>query len=152
MGRIKNFIKRIISSLIRAIIPIVAKFQFKENVQEAQKKIESFKINEEIYRQDSIKRKVVLDDKIDLSMIIPVYNASKNLEKCLTSLINQKTKYTFEIILVDDGSTDNSSQILEEYKNGFENIVVIYQENGGAGKARNIGINYARRKIHRFYR
>ena len=76
-------------------------------------------------------------DKI--SVIIPIYNVEKYLSKCLDSVINQTYK-NLEIICVNDGSPDNCHQILEEYKNKDSRIVVIEQENGGEGSARNRGI------------
>ena len=53
---------------------------------------------------------------MDLSIIIPVYNASKLLERCLDSIFEQKTQYSYEIILIDDGSTDNSIEIIKGRK------------------------------------
>lgn len=74
---------------------------------------------------------------MDVSIIVPVYNAEKYIELCLKSLINQKTRYTYEIICVNDGSSDSSKDILEKYK---EDIVIINQDNAGPGIARNKGI------------
>ena len=71
-----------------------------------------------------------------ISIIIPVYNAEKYLEKCLDSLINQ-TYTNIEIILVDDGSTDNSYEICNEYSKRDNRIIVIKQENQGVSSARN---------------
>lgn len=73
----------------------------------------------------------------DLSLIIPVYNAEKYLEECLKSVVNQLTNYTYEIICINDGSTDSSLQILEKYK---ENIRIFTQENQGISCARNKGL------------
>lgn len=74
-----------------------------------------------------------------ISIIVPVYNVEKELERCIDSLINQTYK-NIEIILVDDGSTDTSSDICEEYKMKYSNIKVIHKENGGLSSARNCGI------------
>lgn len=85
--------------------------------------------------------KINLEEKIDLSIIIPVYNAEKYIKKCIDSIINQSTKYKIEVICVNDGSTDNSLQILKLYN---DNRLRIYtQDNSGAAKARNMGINLA---------
>ena len=73
------------------------------------------------------------------SVIIPVYNTEKYLEQCLESVINQTLK-DIEIICVNDGSTDNSLNILQEYQAKDNRIKIINQENSGAGKARNTGI------------
>ena len=74
-----------------------------------------------------------------ISVIIPVYNAEKWLEKSLDSIKNQTWKGEFEIIIVNDGSTDESAVIIDHYqqKNPDQNITVINQENGGVSKARN---------------
>lgn len=77
------------------------------------------------------------------SIIVPVYNVEKYLEKCIGSVISQ-TYEDYEIILIDDGSTDNSGSICDLYKKRFDNkIKVIHQKNGGLSKARNTGIFYA---------
>lgn len=77
---------------------------------------------------------------IKVSLIIPVYNVEKYLEKCLDSLINQTLK-EIEIICVNDGSTDNSPAILEQFKLKDNRIKIINQENLGVSQARNNGIN-----------
>lgn len=78
-----------------------------------------------------------------VSVIIPVYNVAKYLPECLDSVCAQTLK-DIEIICVNDGSTDNSPQILEEYAAKDSRIKVINQENGGYGKAVNNGLNRAR--------
>lgn len=78
----------------------------------------------------------------DLSIIVPVYNVAHYLEQCITSIINQKTTYDYEIIAIDDGSTDNSPQILEEFVS-CEKLKVIHQNNQGLSSARNAGIQKA---------
>lgn len=75
-----------------------------------------------------------------VSVIVPVYNVEKYLIKCVDSIINQ-TYRNLEIILVDDGSTDNSRRICDEYKQKDNRIVVIHKENGGLSDARNTGLN-----------
>lgn len=77
---------------------------------------------------------------IKVSIIIPVYNPGPQLDSLLRSLINEKYINQYEIILVDDGSTDNSSKICMKYANGNNFIKYIYKVNGGASSARNIGI------------
>ena len=74
-----------------------------------------------------------------ISIIVPVYNVEPYLSKCLNSIINQ-TYRNLEIILVDDGSTDNSGKICDEYKLNDNRIKVIHQENHGIGFVRNIGL------------
>ena len=76
------------------------------------------------------------------SIIMPVYNVEKYLEKSLNSVLNQTNK-DFEVIVVDDGSTDNSSKICDEYKKKDKRIKVIHKENGGLSDARNEGVKKA---------
>lgn len=77
-----------------------------------------------------------------LSIIIPVYNSEKYLEGCLTSVVNQSLK-DFEIICVNDGSTDNSLKILEKFGAQDSRIRIINQQNQGQGYARNAGLEAA---------
>lgn len=78
-----------------------------------------------------------------VSIIVPVYNTRKYLDRCIKSLINQ-TYNNVEIILVDDGSTDGSSQLCDRYKNIDGRIHVVHQKNIGVSGARNRGIEMAR--------
>ena len=79
-------------------------------------------------------------EKEKISVIIPVYNVEKYLKRCLDSVINQTYK-NLEIILVDDGSTDNSGKICDEYAEKDKRIIVIHKENGGLSDARNKGLD-----------
>ncbi len=74
---------------------------------------------------------------VDISIVVPIYNASKSLNKCIDSLINQ-TKKEIEIILINDGSTDDSEKIIKQYKD--ERIKYFKNKNQGIGKTRNFGI------------
>ena len=76
-----------------------------------------------------------------ISIIVPVYNVSKYLKRSLDSLINQTLK-DLEIIIVNDGSTDNSLDICQEYASLDNRIKVISKENGGLSSARNYGLRY----------
>lgn len=75
---------------------------------------------------------------MDISIIIPVYNAVPLLERCLDSIFNQTTQYTYEVIVVDDGSVDKSVEIVKARLE--ENIVLLQQQNAGPAAARNRGI------------
>lgn len=77
-----------------------------------------------------------------VSVIVPVYNVEKYVTRCLTSLINQ-TLDDIEIIVVNDGSKDNSEQIIREFKKVHNNIIYVKKENGGLSSARNFGLIYA---------
>ena len=85
------------------------------------------------------------DTKPVLSIIIPIYNAEEYLEECLESVINQEVPFDeYEIICIDDGSTDNSNSILEKYNKIIDNLTVFYQNNNGVSSARNKGIKLAK--------
>ncbi|MBY6839004.1 glycosyltransferase [Clostridium botulinum] len=76
-----------------------------------------------------------------VSVIIPVYNCEQYLDKCIQSLLNQ-TLEEIEFIFVNDGSTDKSRKILEEYKKKDNRIIIINQKNSGVSSARNVGLKY----------
>lgn len=80
---------------------------------------------------------------VKVSVIVPVYNVEEYLRKCLDSLTNQ-TLSDIEIICINDGSTDNSAVILQEYANKDNRIKVITQENAGVSNARNNGLKIAK--------
>jgi len=77
-----------------------------------------------------------------ISVIVPVYNVEDYLEKCLDSLVNQKYK-DFEVIIVNDGSTDNSQDIIDEYVSKYDNFKSFNKKNGGLASARNYGLTKA---------
>ena len=77
-----------------------------------------------------------------ISVCIPVYNSAAYLDACVNSLLNQTLK-DIEFIFVNDGSTDNSLNILREYQAKHQNIKVIDQSNTGLGGARNAAIKQA---------
>lgn len=85
----------------------------------------------------------VLPDVIRVSVVVPVYNVAKYLRRCLDSLVRQ-TLRDIEIICVDDGSTDGSGVLLDEYAAKDARIRVVHQPNAGAGPARNAGLDLAR--------
>lgn len=78
-----------------------------------------------------------------VSIIIPIYNVEKYLEKCIKSIINQ-TYRNLEIILIDDGSTDESGKICEKYKEQDNRIIFINKKNGGSASAKNEGLKVAK--------
>ena len=79
---------------------------------------------------------------LNLSIVVPVYNYENLIRQNIESILNQKTSYRYELILVDDGSTDGAGEILKEYADR-ENVTVIFQSNMGIAGARNTGINHA---------
>ncbi|MDP0507265.1 MAG: glycosyltransferase [Fusobacterium sp. JB019] len=84
----------------------------------------------------------MLDEKIKITMIIPVYNVEKYILECINSIESQSYK-NIEILIINDGSTDNSKIICEELQQHNKNIRIINQLNGGVSVARNTGINNA---------
>jgi eps5I len=78
-----------------------------------------------------------------LTVVIPVYNVEKYLKRCVESVLFQEWK-NYDILLVDDGSTDNSPQICDDYVKDYDFISVIHKENGGLSEVRNTGIAHAK--------
>ena len=87
--------------------------------------------------------------KPKVSVIVPIYNTAKYLPKCLNSIIRQ-TYQNLEIILINDGSTDNSSKIIRQYAKKDPRIQVINQKNAGQSSARNSGLQKATGKYISF--
>ena len=83
-----------------------------------------------------------MNDSKKVSIVVPVYKSEKYLRKLIESMIKQ-TYSNIEIILVDDGSPDNSGVICDEYANKDSRILVIHKENGGTCDARNTGLKKA---------
>ncbi len=77
-----------------------------------------------------------------VSIVVPAYNAERTLELTLNDLLNQ-SYHDFEIVIVDDGSTDQTPEICENFKKAYENIRVLHQKNGGLSNARNNGTKFA---------
>lgn len=77
-----------------------------------------------------------------ISVVVPIYNVEKYLDRCISSIVNQTYK-NLEIILVDDGSPDNCPQMCDEWANKDNRVKVLHIENGGAGNARNVGFEYS---------
>ena len=86
-----------------------------------------------------------MNSSILLSVIIPVYNGEKCIGKCLDSILSQDScDVPFEIIIIDDGSKDKTSEICKKYKEQYNNITTISQKNSGVSAARNKGIEIAK--------
>ena len=83
-----------------------------------------------------------INSEIDLSVVIPVYNYADIIEKNIDAILNQKTKYNYRVIIVDDGSTDGAADIIRQYQDNPK-VKLIFQKNAGIGAARNTGINAA---------
>ena len=83
--------------------------------------------------------------KYKVSVIIPIYNVAEYLEECLESMVRQ-TIDSLEVIMVDDGSTDISGVIAQEYAKNYDNFFYYLKENGGLGNARNYGIQFVQKQ------
>lgn len=82
-------------------------------------------------------------DRVKYTIIIPVYNAEKTLGHCVDSIIRQDFS-DYEIVLVDDGSKDNSAEICRELESKYQNVKYVSKKNGGASSARNAGLDIAK--------
>ena len=87
--------------------------------------------------------------RYDLSIIVPCYNAEEYIETCASSILDQKTKFSFQVIFINDGSSDNTEGKLKKYQK-TDNIWLISQKNGGFSAARNVGLTYASGKYIMF--
>ena len=76
-----------------------------------------------------------------IAVVIPVYNVEKYVGKCINSVLEQTVSDSIITVLVDDGSTDNSGKICDDYENKYDNVCTLHKENGGAASARNYGLD-----------
>lgn len=83
-----------------------------------------------------------IDSSVDLSIVVPVYNYVEIIKANIDAILNQKTRYNYELIIVDDGSTDGAGEVIKQYENNSK-VKLIYQKNAGIGATRNTGINNA---------
>ena len=91
--------------------------------------------------EEFLKGKNMENNNILISVIIPMYNAEKTLDRCLGSILNQSYK-NLEIIIVNDGSTDNSVKKVEEYQKSDSRIRIYHEQNSGVSHARNEGLKH----------
>ena len=153
----QSFVNRALDSCVYQLESMKTEFGKKEvtdllNVEGLKKLNILGKQGEYFYNQDNYKKikglidvvntTIPLADKYKISVVVPVYNVEKFLQQCLDSILTQSLK-DFELICVDDGSTDNSLNILKEYAAKDSRIKILQQKNRYAGVARNEGIKIA---------
>ena len=88
----------------------------------------------------ALTQNTVVVPKYDLTIIIPAYNAEKWIKECLDSVLLQETQYTYKVTVINDGSIDNTLEIINEYQKEYSNLWVIDQENKGYSGARNVAL------------
>ncbi len=91
----------------------------------------------------------IASPQYDLQIVVPAYNVSKYITQCMDSIVYQKTKYSFIVKVVDDGSTDNTALTLKTYES-IKNVCVIHQENKGFSGARNTALGLIEAKYVMF--
>ena len=89
--------------------------------------------------------------RIEISVIVPIYNTGVFLPECLDSILAQDVQVPYEVLLVDDGSTDGCGEICDEYAAKDPRVRVFHQENQGLSAARNTGIDAARGRYYAFW-
>ena len=96
---------------------------------------------------DNLKNKIINTNnkQINVSIILPAYNVEYYIDKCIQSLLNQTLK-NIEIILINDGSTDNTLKIIENFSKLDSRIKVVSKNNGGVASARNLGVTLSKGK------
>ena len=117
------------------------KYKERKSIKESQKDIHDF------YYQHTprFKQDIEINPEYDLMIMVPVYNAAEYLEDCIKSLLVQETGYSYCVVFVNDGSTDESANILNKYAKK-ENVYIINKKNEGVAEARNIALKYIRGK------
>lgn len=140
----KEYVKNILRKGRDVVLPIKGKVEYSICKNKSLRdKFDESKITD---LWDKVQVNCVVDEKlpapeIDLSIIIPLYNSERFIDKCLQSFLNQNTKYKYELVLIDDGSTDRTNEIVKSYSENYPNIVkLVTQPNGGISVARNTGL------------
>lgn len=147
------FLSNFISVIMKGFYIIFSVFMSSSNKENINLKEERQKLNNFSPKPlDVTNRKnlTILDKDIDLSIIIPAYNAEKTVEQCLDSVLTQNTKYNYEIVITNDGSKDNTQKLIENFKEKYKCINLINQENKGFSGARNTGIENAKGEYFMF--
>ena len=117
-----------------------------DNPEDARRKLEHFSPDQ---GTSALRQNHILQPDWDLTIIIPAYNVEKYIETCLTSVLEQVTQYTYRVIVINDGSIDNTAKILERFRN-HSILSIITQDNGGAARARNRALESIRSRYVMF--
>ncbi len=131
--------KKLVKSVMRTFSFGITPFIHAESPLDAQSARSILIKNSPIPIGTSAAENKLLTPEYDLQIIVPAYNVERYIDACMESILFQKTKYTFKIMLVDDGSTDNTPKLCDKYAND-PRVTVIHQENGGLSAARNTGL------------
>ncbi len=136
--------KKMMVKLLLIVAKMTSHIKFKHDILKSKNKIEN------IYKKIDYNCTNKINDKnlCDISILVPMYNAENTIEKCINSICNQNTKYNYEIIIVNDGSTDESLTVLEKLNK--DNIRIINQANKGISYTRNILLENANGKYITF--
>lgn len=160
LNKLKNIIilRTIISKMRKNILRLFIFFKsYKKNKdiltrttkEEAYLKLKEIR-NDQPIQLNMIKKDIdLVKEDIDISIIVPAYNVSQYIKQCLESIVNQKTNYKYELLIIDDGSTDDTLEKINEYST-FNNIYIISQENKGISVARNKGLDLCKGKYIMF--
>lgn len=136
--KLSKFLEKSIFTICIFVYILVLIFCFRKTndvkVIKEKKKIDELFNKKE--KKDISKLRICEEYQYDLSVLVPAYNAERYIKECIDSIINQKTKYSFEIVIIDDGSQDNTRRILQQYEK-INNINIIYQKNRGVAHTRN---------------
>lgn len=150
-GKIHRVIKKLvkifrINKFVFAIKKIFSSEKVYDTVEQARAILESFS---SCPQGKSITKNNIVDYEYDLQIIIPAYNVEKYVEECLNSILQQKTKYSYKVVVVNDGSIDKTKEILERFSNN-SNVDIIHQANKGFSGARNRGLEIIRSRYIAF--
>lgn len=148
LRRIKSILRKPLKLVFGALAKLCDIFEKPANrsVQQARAELESLR---PYPAHKSVLVQLPTDPGVDVSVIVPIYNTGKYVKQCVDSILAQQTSYAMQVLLIDDGSTDDSPAIVESYR-AVSRVQVIHQPNGGLSAARNRGLNCARGKYVMF--
>lgn len=134
---IKNNIKRFLRGTCAAVSTVFSKVS-QLSVEEARNNLENCWAKKDT---TCIANNFIKGPICDLQIVVPAYNVASYLEECMESILNQKTRFSFHVVLVDDGAKDKTPEICDKYAED-PRVTVIHQKNRGLSGARNTGMEY----------